>query len=1080
MPRSTQIASLLAFLGTVSSQILPYNPARVLLGPNSSYAYIFPASTSAVGASRFQTVDLTKAVYNAPEQFTTSSQTLPFLKGSSLLPYTPVIDASGNITVLAGDCSQGANGTELWRYTADASTISNGNWAQSSTTNQEQDNGTAVTGPNFLASGLSFSQYADADETNTGMFVFGGMCPLPNATTATWTNSADYSNMMLTLSQDSNTGYTDYDIGMVASKGPPIPEAGFSITPLAATFTASTNNQPQKQQQNFVLLGGHTKTAFINMSQVAVFSLPQQTWTFLPVSQPSNGRTVLSSRQNQTLVEPRSGHTAVLSEDGTSVILMGGWVGDVNTPAQPQFAVLTLGSGFGGNGDWSWSVPTSAGAAPSSGGMYGHGAAMLPGNIMMIVGGYEIQSGSSKLARRGAQSTNGQIYFYNASSSTWIDSYTPSNAASKQKAHTTGALSNVSQKAGLGAGLGIGAAILIGLIIFYFWYNRRLRLAREARGRTLLSGSSDGSLPTDEKFLTDGGIDGQGGDAAAVGRFWNVWDHDSGAYPPREEPMQQAGTAGATGLFVNIPSPTRGLRKGVGIRSYQYHAAPRYDDKRISRGSGNIPPIAEHEDEDDTDAGARPTSADTCLTDAERRLKEVERVLNSTDPFLDGEPNPLRSHPVSPEVPNPSIIRRKPVSGSWTPAQVAGRSDTNSTDSSTVRPTQSRSTDAGLHIDTTTGRVSPTKSDERTSSILSTRSTTSSSSVTRTMETRTGAILAAAAAARAASNRSPEHSQSSSNESRSHTMSTNGGRKSPFYYSSRARSPATEKALDIAGADSADADDESFKTARTDFVALQSQGEALLGGRPRLDSDDPYQRAMAAQSSTREAKTARLYDDDSGPPSALGPRRRQGWMGSLRRALNVVSMSERSFSMTSNAERTLDEQREALMISHSRDRPGGAPRRTVSDGGALLKKKRGQQDWEDGHWPRYRDDPDPGDWGEAERSSFEKQKAEEEWDVEGAASRRDVQVMFTVPKARLRVVNADLDRISLRSASDGALSRTNSVKNLRREESIKTLRARSEGDRIMLPPTSEEEGQDTSEGAATGSDLLVHEKAKAA
>jgi len=34
---------------------------------------------------------------------------------------------------------------------------------------------------------------------------------------------------------------------------------------------------------------------------------------------------------------------------------------------------------------------------------------------------------------------------------------------------------------------------------------------------------------------------------------------------------------------------------------------------------------------------------------------------------------------------------------------------------------------------------------------------------------------------------------------------------------------------------------------------------------------------------------------------------------------------------------------------------------------------------------------------------------DEDWDVEAAVERRVVQVMFTVPKTRLRVVNADVE-----------------------------------------------------------------------
>lgn len=163
--------------------------------------------------------------------------------------------------------------------------------------------------------------------------------------------------------------------------------------------------------------------------------------------------------------------------------------------------------------------------------------------------------------------------------------------------------------------------------------------------------------------------------------------------------------------------------------------------------------------------------------------------------------------------------------------------------------------------------------------------------------------------------------------------------------------------------------------------------------------------------------------------------------------------------MTGSAEQYTDEQRTASS-SPTKEKGvqiGSAPRRAVSDGGTLLKQKRGQKDWEDGQWPRYRDDPDPGDWGESARLSSEKIVGEDEWDVEGAASKRDVQVMFTVPKTRLRVVNADMDRASLRSASDSALSRTESVKILRREESVKTLRTRSEGDKVALVTTMEEE-----------------------
>ncbi|KAK3085209.1 hypothetical protein LTR53_020046, partial [Teratosphaeriaceae sp. CCFEE 6253] len=97
-------------------------------------------------------------------------------------------------------------------------------------------------------------------------------------------------------------------------------------------------------------------------------------------------------------------------------------------------------------------------------------------------------------------------------------------------------------------------------------------------------------------------------------------------------------------------------------------------------------------------------------------------------------------------------------------------------------------------------------------------------------------------------------------------MSTNGGPKSPFYYPSRARS-STNGSVQVGAPLSASTDDaDSFTTARTNFAHLQSEGEALLGGRPNVDRDDPYQRALAAHSSTRSAKTVRMYDEYGAAP----------------------------------------------------------------------------------------------------------------------------------------------------------------------------------------------------------------------
>jgi hypothetical protein len=64
----------------------------------------------------------------------------------------------------------------------------------------------------------------------------------------------------------------------------------------------------------------------------------------------------------------------------------------------------------------------------------------------------------------------------------------------------------------------------------------------------------------------------------------------------------------------------------------------------------------------------------------------------------------------------------------------------------------------------------------------------------------------------------------------------------------------------------------------------------------------------------------------------------------------------------------------------------------------LWQRKQGAADWNVGRSV------------EAEGELFEGE--DEEWDVEAAVENRVVQVMFTVPKKKLRVVNADQDAVS--------------------------------------------------------------------
>lgn len=1027
---------------------LPYNPTRVLIAPNSTFVYFFePADT--LGQSVLRVVDIQDAFATSSLSPTTLAGSLPFLKDDELLPYVPVIESSGDIAVISGSCSTGASSTGIWRFSTDTgSQEGNGTWKSYQTTAEDLATSTGLTGTNFLGNAVAFAADVGGNATDLDYYTFGGMCPFPNSTAETWISAANYSNTMLSLAPSGD----DYNIAAAANRAPPIAEAGFSMTGLTPTFSAKSSSGNQTQQQDFLLLGGHTQQAFLNMSQIALYSLPQESWTFLSVQQPTTAKTdlALAARQGVTSIEPRSGHTAVLSEDGTQVVVFGGWVGDVSTPAMPQLAILHLGSEYGGNEAeaWSWTIPSQEETGLAAGsGIYGHGATLLPGGVMMIAGGYTIPASSSRRSVKRAASN--AVYLFNTTNGAWVDTYDPPASVkmiASAKASSNGPLSKTSQQTGLGVGLGVGVLVLLVLIFFYFWYARRLRRAREERERELLAHSSDGSYA--QPFLGDEGYGGRGGDP------WSMTDD-----PDHPDGMTQAGS---TGLFVHAASPTRGLRKGLISNPYNYEPAPRYDESRTNRGSGGIHPILERQDEDETPHDdhvfATPLPIQKLYqarrgyeTSPERRQRELQDILNRTalkNPFADPPPNPLGSHPVSPISPTrEGTVRRITTQD--------GRGDSPNRRPLTTETEGSMNwtiVDEPSENSGSTGRSSPTRYDDRTSSTLSEqsqRSAASTTSITRTMSTRTGKLLVAALAKDSAIG---SFGEPSPGEERSSTMSSSGGRRSPFRFYNTARTPTYD--VRSPGHHPAQSTD-SFKTAKSSFAHLQTEGEALLGGRPK---DDPYHRALAAHRSTSGNGLSHLRDDDI---PVAPTRRKQGWVGSLKRALTAMS-TDRTFSFTGGSEILTSSADEARTSSSSPIRPhypgeadGEAPRRAVSDGGALLRQKRGEKDWSEDNktaFRRYRDDPDPGDWGEPPRAIDA--DGEDEWDVEGEGGKRDVQVMFTVPKTRLRVVNADVERASLRSASDGAISRSESLKSLRAK------RSRTEWERVPLPKTAEEHVDD--------------------
>ncbi|KAK1081660.1 hypothetical protein LTR48_007392, partial [Friedmanniomyces endolithicus] len=173
-----RLLALIAATTITTAQVLPYTPTKVLLRPNASYAYVFQASTQGTGQSRLSTLPFNNPVSSAAGwQDDTVSGTLPFLRDDALVPYTPVIDALGGITVFAGNCSEGAGGAEVWYFAVDEGTLfGNGTWTRHNTSSQGLGSTTtALAGANFLASGIAFSEVLGGSYNDTNLFVFGGM-----------------------------------------------------------------------------------------------------------------------------------------------------------------------------------------------------------------------------------------------------------------------------------------------------------------------------------------------------------------------------------------------------------------------------------------------------------------------------------------------------------------------------------------------------------------------------------------------------------------------------------------------------------------------------------------------------------------------------------------------------------------------------------------------------------------------------------------------------------------------------------------------------------------------------------------
>ncbi|EFQ98676.1 hypothetical protein MGYG_01697 [Nannizzia gypsea CBS 118893] len=918
-------ASTLIALATATD--LPYNPSSLWVSntaENQTVAYFLSSTSKEV---KFQYVNLTRPFDAASPSF--SNIALPPISPNDARSIIPIADPDGVPTIYTGDCR--SSKAEVWRFESENgenTTNVNGKWVESAIQQKKGSNDIPWKGPNYLAAGIGFST-PDSDSA-PDIYVFAGMCPTVEESPMSWILDAEYSRNMTYLQTDMSPPSPDYNIETLSIRSPPVAEAGFSMTPLVPAYSNSSTGA-RLRHQSFVLAGGHTQSAFVNMSQIALFSLPEETWSYVTVNQALSGSSQARLPEGISGIEPRSGHTAILTPDGSKIIIFGGWVGDTSVPAQPQLAILNIGEDYGGSGDWTWEVPKeSPGGISKNTGVFGHGAAMLPGGVMLITGGYKIPS---RLFRRSSNEfvANDQTFLFNISSGTWAASYTPPKAASVPREHHRGPLSTTLQKVGLGVGLGVGVPIaVLALAAFFICRNRRTSEHRKVREQTLRSLALGAERPHFE---------------APDQQMMQVDPAHHYGYGGYSDIQNSPFAAERTGLLVDNPSPTRGLRASVRSRGYQPGILQ--DDPRRNIKFSQIQPIDEGEEYD----AVQPVQAGAAGY-------RDSKCSNTSDPFKD-PPSPSKEC-------FPSLVPQERSRSQAGDENIHDWVDMLNTEKLEKLPS-----------------IASEKQDRTLSNLSGTSGTSSSSH-------RTNPKLLDRSVSQRSNFDNPSNSSSSE---RANTTDSDKAVPSRVVLSGRPSSQLS-------------------------YAQLQAEGSSLLGTNPSwMPQQDPNQPAEQRQGpiSLELAGTIRRV---------LGSLRRSETSGNSNKTPNhaesrASNQRSSSTSPTKSFYSLPDEENQTY--SEGMHGVSQRPHRAVSTSSSVLRRKQGAKDW---NANRKSGDSSILRQGKAryESSSAEAGSAvggasfrsseddydfdDEDWDVEAAAEGRVVQVTFTVPKERLRVVNA--------------------------------------------------------------------------
>ncbi|KAK1783123.1 hypothetical protein QBC45DRAFT_154743 [Copromyces sp. CBS 386.78] len=1156
------LATLAAVATPVAAITLPYTPTTILLSgsqssnpANHGLAYIFTPNADSNGVDLLA-INTSSTLHADSFKPITLTSGLPFVAKSKTSGFAPTLLENGTLAVLAGDCAagDGEDTPAVWSYTPSFNEDGDakGVWTKHST--QQNLKGSSVgTGPgipHLLGSSLSFSSQIYPSISDPVIYIYGGMCPFANSTASTWQASAHYSNRMLKISSvatpstyasgdehdlvepENNGDGTDFTISNPQLGGPPIPEAGFTFTSLLPSIT--NRSGIVTQQTSHVLLGGHTQHAFVNMSTAAIWSLPEETWSFVSINPPAEEAAGPSSGSGQadllvlnlhqkrpklkqkrggaTTVDSRSGHTTVLSEDGGSLVILGGWVGDVSQPAEPQLVVIKVGASCD---DWRWEIPEKDDAQifDKGEGLYGHGAVVLPGNVMMVYGGWEIKppkASSSKtkvkrftdisnLEKRQLTTATSTPRFFNMTSQSWMTTYTNPRPdangnptvdippTTSDPSDPTKISQNLGLTLGLALGLGIPLVAIIFTVLFCLWRQRQRRRAqRDQTIRSLSMGMHPSVYGTGFGGSIRHSISDWGENPSSYTNYdnemaeqrssafgfqfpWNTNNDSngqgtpslSGGYQVVGQPghYQPSGppAANSTGSGVGRLRNARGLYIPTNGMDFSPPSG-----RGIANPNG-IHPIYEEADEDDEynekDGGDLGASGrlispeyddDPFITPAGSVLRASAIASTSHPPTSSGSGSgsggSMHDENSSPGLPPPEVLSFSPKQGQSQDPEVRGwKTDVDVADAvlaakisrhgsvtTTHRAATAASLEAATHqpISPTNAATRVVTSPPRRASNKSIKSRRASNPLSKSTldisddsragsDHRTGSNLSDRSAFsfisggehQQAPPLSPAHHQLRVAAAAGETPKpgSSGSGKSGNSGSNHSLAASSVSSGSHSGSTAFASAQSNLPTPTPNFNSLQAEGADLLfpmsgsgnnerpgaeeGGEHAQESEEDWEPISSSPSKTR--RNSRL---DSRPRS---------WLGSLKRMLSVSGGSGGSGSSGGDSSPT----KESLL--HGNEASGFDNHHLSLIGltpGALglglVRRKQGREAWDsNGEGSASRQ----ATGGENNDAAGEGGQGDD-WDVEKMVEQRLVQVMFTVPKERLRVVNAEIER----------------------------------------------------------------------